>query len=196
VRVSQSLGPLTNPLPRRGEGVLSGLFSTQIMIRQCAPADFEETYEVINDAAQAYKGVIPEDCWKELYMPREELQHEIEGGVVFWGCEERGRLMGVMGLQPVQDVTLIRHAYVRTAVQNRGIGGKLLSFLRTQTTRPLLVGTWADAVWAVHFYQRHGFRLVSPKEKNRLLKKYWSIPPRQIQTSVVLADGKWFAKHS
>lgn len=172
------------------------LFSKSIMIRPCAPADFEKIYEVINDAAQAYKGVIPEDRWKEPYMPREELYHEIQEGVVFWGCEEHGRLMGVMGLQPVQDVTLIRHAYVRTSVQNRGIGGKLLSFLRTSTNRPLLVGTWADAVWAVHFYQKHGFRLVSPEEKNRLLKKYWSIPPRQIQTSVVLADEKWFATHS
>ena len=129
-------------------------------------------------------------------MPREELRHEIQGGVVFWGCEEQGRLMGVMGLQPVQDVTLIRHAYVRTAVQKRGIGGRLLSFLRTQTTRPLLVGTWVDAVWAVHFYERRGFRLVSPEEKNRLLKKYWSIPERQIETSVVLADEKWFATRS
>jgi N-acetylglutamate synthase-like GNAT family acetyltransferase len=172
------------------------ILSKSIMIRQCAPADFEETYEVINDAAQAYKGVIPEDRWREPYMPREELRHEIQEGVVFWGCEEQGQLMGVMGLQPVQDVTLIRHAYVRTSVQSRGIGRKLLSFLKTQTNRPLLVGTWADAVWAVQFYQKHGFRLVSPEEKNRLLKKYWSIPPRQIQTSAVLADGKWFAGHS
>ena len=129
-------------------------------------------------------------------MPREELRHEIQGGVVFWGCKEHGRLRGVMGLQPVQDVTLIRHAYVRTSVQNRGVGGELLSFLKTRTTRPLLVGTWTDAVWAVRFYEKHGFRLVTPEEKDRLLKKYWSIPPRQIRTSVVLADGKWFANHS
>jgi GNAT superfamily N-acetyltransferase len=166
------------------------------MIRQCTPADFEEIYEIVNDAAQAYRGIIPQDRWKEPYMPGEELRHEIQEGVVFWGHEEHGRLMGVMGLQPIQEVTLIRYAYVRTAVQNQGFGGKLLSFLRTQTNRPLLVGTWADAVWAVRFYQKHDFRLVSPEEKNRLLKKYWSIPDRQVQTSVVLADGKWFAPRS
>jgi len=170
-------------------------FSNGIEIRQCAAADFEEAYEIINDAAQAYKGIIPEDRWKEPYMPRQELRHEIQEGVVFWGCEEHGRLLGVMGLQPVQEVSLIRHAYVRTSLQDRGIGGKLLSFLRTQASRPLLVGTWADAIWAVRFYQKHGFRLVFPKEKNRLLKKYWSIPSRQVQTSVVLADPKWFANH-
>jgi len=129
-------------------------------------------------------------------MSREELRHEIQEGVVFWGYAEKGQLLGVTGLQPVQDVTLIRHAYVRTAVRNQGIGGNLLSFLRTQTNRPLLVGTWADAGWALRFYEKHGFRLVSPEEKNRLLKKYWSIPERQIETSVVLADEKWFATRS
>ncbi len=175
-----------------GKGGFSELFFKNIMIRQCAPADFEEIYEIVNDAAQAYKGIIPPDRWREPYMPREELRHEIREGVVFWGYEAQGQLWGVMGLQPVQDVTLIRHAYIRTAFRNRGIGGKLLSFLKTQTGRSLLVGTWADAVWAVRFYEKHGFRLVSPEEKNRLLKKYWSIPERQIQTSAVLADEKWF----
>jgi len=163
------------------------------VIRQCDTADFEALYEIVNDAAEAYKGAIPSDCWKEPYMTREELRHEIREGVALWGYEEQGRLWGVMGLQPVQEVTLIRHAYIRTAVRNRGIGGKLLSFLKTRTDRSLLVGTWADAVWAIRFYEKHGFRLVSWEEKNRLLKKYWSISERQVQTSVVLADEKWFA---
>jgi len=120
----------------------------------------------------------------------------MDEGVVFWGYEEDGELVGVMGIQHVQDVTLIRHAYVRPAKQNQGIGGKLLSFLHQQTTRPILIGTWADAVWAICFYEKHGFRLVSPEEKGRLLRKYWSIPERQIETSVVLADQKWFEGRS
>ena len=162
------------------------------MIRTCDPREFEGIYEIINDAAQAYRGVIPADRWKDPYMDREELRHEIHEGVVFWGYEEEGRLLGVMGLQQVQDVTLIRHSYVRTARRNQGIGGKLLSHLKAQTDLPLLVGTWAAIVWAIRFYEKHGFRLVSPEEKNRLLKKYWSIPDRQVETSVVLADPKWF----
>jgi GNAT superfamily N-acetyltransferase len=129
-------------------------------------------------------------------MPREELHHEMEKGVVFWGYKEKDQLLGVMGIQPVQDVTLIRHSYVRTDRRNQGIGGKLLSHLKAQTDRPLLVGTWAAAVWAIRFYEKHGFRLVSPQEKNWLLKKYWSIPDRQVETSVVLADPKWSSKHS
>jgi N-acetylglutamate synthase-like GNAT family acetyltransferase len=163
------------------------------MIRNCDPKEFEAIYEIINDAARAYRGVIPADRWQEPYMPREELRHEIQERVVFWGYEEEGRLLGVMGLQQVQDVTLIRHSYVRTARRNQGIGGKLLSHLKAQTDRPLLVGTWAAVGWAIRFYEKHGFRLVSSEEKNRLLKKYWSIPDRQVETSVVLADAKWFA---
>ena len=112
-----------------------------------------------------------------------------ERGVAFWGYEDGGVLAGVMGLQDVTDVTLIRHAYVRTASRNLGIGGTLLSHLCTITTRPVLIGTWADAVWAIRFYEKHGFRVVDPHEKNRLLKKYWDIPDRQIETSVVLADA-------
>jgi N-acetylglutamate synthase-like GNAT family acetyltransferase len=163
------------------------------MIRQCDNSEFRIIYEIINDAAQAYKGVIPTDCWKEPYMSKDELRREIDEGVTFWGYyEEDGELVGVTGIQHVQDVTLIRHAYVRTAKRKRGIGGKLLSHLRKQTTRPILIGTWADAVWAIRFYEKHGFRLVSPQEKDRLLRKYWSVPERQIQTSVVLADQKWF----
>ncbi|MCL6479309.1 MAG: GNAT family N-acetyltransferase [Peptococcaceae bacterium] len=160
------------------------------MIRQCDSKDFDAVYSIINDAAEAYKGIIPADRWKEPYMSKEELQHEMDEGVVFWGYEADGELVGVMGIQHVLDVTLIRHAYVRTVKRNQGIGGKLLSFLRGETTRPVLIGTWADAVWAIHFYEKHGFQLVSPEEKNRLLKKYWSVPERQIETSVVLAEQK------
>ena len=162
------------------------------MIRQCDNSEVELIYSIINDAAEAYKGVIPGDRWEEPYMSKDELQHEIDQGVVFWGYEQDGQLVGVMGIQHLQDVTLIRHAYVRTAKQNQGMGGKLLSSLRQQATRPLLVGTWADALWAIRFYEDHGFRLVSWEEKERLLRKYWSIPERQVETSVVLADQKWF----
>ena len=160
------------------------------MIRQCNHKDFEAVYTIINDAAEAYKGVIPEDRLNVPYMTKEELQHEIDDGVVFWGYEEGGALVGVMGIQDVKDVTLIRHSYVRTANQGEGIGGKLLSKLREKSGRPVLMGTWANAVWAIRFYEKHGFRLVSPEEKDRLLKTYWSIPERQIETSVVLADQK------
>lgn len=161
------------------------------MIRICAPQDFDQIYAIINDGAQAYRGVIPADRWTEPYMSRDKLRHEIEDGVAFWGHEDDGALAGVMGLQDVKDVTLIRHAYVRTASRNQGIGGLLLSHLRTITSRPVLIGTWADAIWAIRFYEKHGFRLLDPEEKNRLLKIYWHIPDRQVETSVVLADAKW-----
>jgi GNAT superfamily N-acetyltransferase len=165
-----------------------------MMIRKCDDTDFETIYEIINDGAEAYKGVIPPDRLKEPYMDREELRHEIDAGVEFWGYEEAGELLGVMGIQHVLDVTLIRHSYVRTARQNKGIGGKLLLHLRTMTSRPILIGTWADASWAIRFYEKHGFRVVTVEEKNRLLKKYWSIPDRQIETSVVLAEENWSAE--
>ena len=161
------------------------------MIRKCDDRDFNTIYEIINEAAEVYKGIIPADRWKEPYMPRDELRHEIDADVQFWGYEEEGELLGVMGIQDVLDVTLIRHAYVRTAEQNKGVGGKLLSHFRTLTSRPILLGTWADATWAIRFYEKHGFRLVTPKEKDRLLKKYWSIPERQIETSVVLVEESW-----
>jgi len=161
------------------------------MIRRCDDRDFEMIWAIIDDGAQAYKGIIPSDRWTEPYMSAEKLQHEIDDGVVFWGYEETGTLVGVMGLQQVQDVTLIRHAYVRTSSQKRGIGAHLLSHLRELTNDPMLIGTWADAVWAIRFYERHGFERVGSQEKNRLLKKYWTIPERQIETSVVLADPKW-----
>lgn len=165
---------------------------TDLLIRRCDDGEFETMYVIINDAAEAYRGIIPADRWQEPYMSKDELRHEINEGVVFWGYEENSELLGVMGIQDVQDVTLMRHAYVRVERRNQGIGGKLLSVLRTQTARPVLIGTWAAAVWAVGFYEKHGFRLVSPAEKNRLLKKYWSIPERQVETSVVLADRRWF----
>ena len=161
------------------------------MIRTCENTDFETIYEIINDGAEAYKGVIPADRLKEPYMDRDELGHEMDAGVEFWGYEEAGELLGVMGIQHVLDVTLIRHAYVRTDRQKKGIGGKLLQHLRTMTSRPILIGTWADASWAIRFYEKHSFRVVTVEEKNRLLKKYWSIPERQIETSVVLAEEDW-----
>lgn len=162
------------------------------VLRRCTASNFEAIYEIINDAAVAYRGVIPADRWKVPYMPEEELRHEIESGVRFWGCEADGKLLGVMGAQDVGDVTLIRHAYVRTAARNRGIGSSLLSHLRAQTDRSILIGTWAAATWAIRFYEKHGFRLITGEEKNRLLRKYWSVPARQIEASVVLADAKWF----
>ena len=161
------------------------------MIRRCDHREFELIHGIINDGAQAYKGVIPADCWSEPYMSREELQHEMDNDVVFWGYEETGTLLGVMGIQPVQDVTLIRHAYVRSGIQKRGIGTQLLTHLLDLAETPVLIGTWADAVWAIRFYEKHGFRLVSPQEKDQILPRYWTIPKRQIETSVVLADSKY-----
>jgi GNAT superfamily N-acetyltransferase len=162
------------------------------MIRPCHDRDFEAIHAVINDAAKKYEGIIPPDRWKTPYMSADELRHEIDDGVIFWGFEEGGHLVGVMGIQHVKDVTLIRHAYVRSDRQNLGIGQKLLSVLRCRTHLPLLIGTWADADWAIRFYEKHGFKRVSLEEKDRLLKKYWSVPDRQIEASVVLADSHWF----
>jgi GNAT superfamily N-acetyltransferase len=166
------------------------------MISKCNSADFDDMFRIINDAAQVYKGAIPADCWHDPYMSRGYLEKEISRGVVFFGCSESGALAGVMGIQDVQDVTLIRHAYVLTAFQRKGIGGKLLSFLVQKTSRPVLMGTWKAAVWAVSFYQKHGFTLVGEETKNMLLRKYWTIPDRQIETSVVLADEKWMESRS
>jgi GNAT superfamily N-acetyltransferase len=161
------------------------------MIRRCHDRDFEQIWAIINDGAQAYKGIIPADRWTDPYMSREKLQHEIDDGVVFWGYDDSEALAGVMGIQDVQDVTLIRHAYVRTASQKRGIGGRLLSHLLGLSHRPVLIGTWATAVWAIRFYEANGFQMVAPAEKDRVLRKYWKIPDRQIETSVVLADAQW-----
>ena len=163
------------------------------MIRVCIDDDFEAIFQIINDAAEAYRGIIPVDRWHEPYMPREELRAEVSAGVAFLGYEKDGELAGVMGTQDVQDVTLIRHAYVRTSQRGQGIGGELLGRIMDQATKPILIGTWADAVWAVRFYENHGFKVVSTQEKETLLRKYWNVPDRQIETSVVLADQKWFA---
>ena len=158
------------------------------MIRLCRSDEFDTLYEIINDAAVAYRGVIPADRFKEPYMPADELRHEMADGVIFWGEETDGRLVGVMGIQDIGDVTLIRHAYVRSECRNQGVGTRLLAHVRTLTARPILIGTWADAHWAVRFYEKHGFRRVTPAEKDRLLRKYWKIPARQVETSVVLAE--------
>jgi len=161
------------------------------MIRRCEDRDFDVIYEIINDGARAYQNVIPSDRWTEPYMPREHLRSEMNDGVIFWGFEDSGTLVGVMGVQPIQDVTLIRHAYVRTDRQGQGVGAKLLAHLRASATTPVLIGTWADASWAIRFYQRHGFTVVSHDEKEQLLRRYWKIPERQIETSVVLANSRW-----
>ena len=163
------------------------------MIRRCDNGDVAAIGMIINAAAAAYKGVIPADRWTEPYMPEAELRHEIGAGVGFWGYLEDGRLRGVMGIQEVQDVTLIRHAYVAPAHQRRGIGGALLNRVGGETLAPILIGTWADADWAVRFYENHGFRLVPAEATRKLLQRYWSVPDRQIETSVVLADPAWFA---
>jgi N-acetylglutamate synthase-like GNAT family acetyltransferase len=161
------------------------------VIRRCTDSDFAAILTIVNDAAQAYRGHIPADRWHEPYMPEAELRHEIAAGVTFWAWEQDGEVRGVMGLQDVRDVTLIRHAYVATAARREGIGGKLLGFLLERASRPVLIGTWAAATWAIRFYEKHGFRVVSPDEKERLLRKYWRIPDRQIETSVVLAGPTW-----
>jgi len=156
------------------------------MIRPCTDSDVPDIFAIVNDAAEAYRGVIPADRWQEPYMPLDELKQEMAQGVKFWGFEEGNQLAGVMGMQPVKDITLIRHAYVRTRMRNRGIGGELLAHLLNQINGRILVGTWKAAGWAVKFYQKRGFQLVSEAEKDRLLKTYWKIPGRQIETSVVL----------
>jgi len=161
------------------------------MIRRCTDADTTELHEIINDAAQAYKGVIPADRWHEPYMSLAALQDEIDAGVEFWGDESDGELLGAMGIQDRGEVDLIRHAYVRTRARRQGVGTGLLAHLMQMTRKPLLIGTWADARWAVRFYEQNGFRLLSREETGRLLRLYWSIPARQIETSVVLASPHW-----
>ena len=157
-------------------------------IRACVDEDFPAILAIINAAAEAYRGVIPPDRWHDPYMSGDELRAELAAGVAFSGYEADGGLCGVMGFQPVRDVDLIRHAYVLPDYQRRGIGGALLGHLRRERTRRMLIGTWAAATWAIDFYQRHGFVLVEPASKAMLLKTYWTIPERQIETSVVLAS--------
>ena len=159
-------------------------------IRPLSDTELAIALTIINDAAIAYKGAIPADRWHDPYMDRAYLDAEIAAGVTFFACEDDNGIIGVMGIQDVADVTLIRHAYVRTTAQRGGIGSALLGHMRSLATRPLLIGTWAAATWAVSFYRRNGFALVSPAEKDRLLQTYWSIPPRQVETSVVLGDER------
>jgi len=157
-------------------------------IRECLDHDFSAILAIVNAAAEAYRGVIPPDCWHDPYMSGDELRAELAAGVAFSGYEADGGLRGVMGLQTVRDVDLIRHAYVLPDGQRRGIGGALLQQVRRQSTQRMLVGTWTAATWAIDFYQRHGFVLLAPAAKAKLLKTYWTIPMRQIETSVVLAS--------
>ena len=156
-------------------------------IRRSRAADVRSIFTLINAAAQAYRGVIPADRWHEPYMPEEELASEIAHGVEFWVAEDERRLAGVMGIQDKGEVALIRHAYIAPAAQRKGVGTRLLRHLENLVDKPILIGTWAAATWAIDFYRRNGFGVVSHEEKERLLRRYWSIPERQIETSVVLA---------
>ena len=161
------------------------------MIRRSAEADHGLILAIVNDAAQAYRGVIPADRWHDPYMPAAELEREIAAGVVFWVAEEDGHLLGVMGIQDKGDVALVRHAYVASNLQKKGVGTTLLRHVEGLTSKPILIGTWASASWAIDFYRRNGYTVVSNQVKDRLLQTYWSIPARQIETSVVLADRRW-----
>jgi GNAT superfamily N-acetyltransferase len=161
------------------------------MVLKCEQSDFQDILDIINDGASAYKGVIPADRWHDPYMPEEELKIQIDEGVGFWKNLDNGVITGVMGIQDRQGVTLIRHAYVRTTERNKGIGSKLITHLCTIAPTPILVGTWKDASWAIRFYEKHGFRLLEKNETVAVLKKYWNISHRQIETSVVLASADW-----
>jgi GNAT superfamily N-acetyltransferase len=158
-------------------------------IRPCRADERDEIFAIVNEAAEAYRDVIPADRWHEPYMPVDELDAEIAAGVEFWGYEDDGALLGVMGIQPVRDVNLIRHAYVVPERQGAGIGGALVEHILGVATRPMLVGTWAAAEWAIRFYERHGFEYVGKERTAELLREYWDIPERQIETSVVLAQS-------
>jgi len=154
------------------------------MIRRCQPDDIDKIYFIINEAAKAYQSKIPADCYHQPYMPMDELKREFER-ITFYGWEEDGKLVGIMGIEPTGDVTLIRHTYVLPRWQRQGIASRLLNYLKSLvTTSRLLAGTWADAQWAISFYEKHGFKLLPNKDE--LLKTYWNIPSRQIETSVVL----------
>ncbi len=161
------------------------------ILRPCRADETEAMSGIINDAAAAYRGVIPADRWHEPYMPVHELAAEIADGVTFWGAETDGTLVGVMGLQDRGDVALIRHAYVRTATRRSGIGAALLRHVEALTPKPILIGTWAAADWAIRFYVKHGYRQVGAEEKNALLARYWRVPARQVETSVVLASASY-----
>ena len=164
-----------------------------MLIRKSVKADFAAMLGIINDAARAYHGVIPADRWHEPYMPAGELKREIIGGVVFWVAEQDGRLSGVIGIQDKGEVALVRHAYVASTTQRSGVGTKLLRHVEGLVDKPILIGTWAAASWAIDFYRRNGFTIVPTDHKDHLLRKYWSIPARQIETSIVLANERWVA---
>jgi len=164
------------------------------MIRKCTADDLSRILTIINRAAEAYREVIPGDCWHEPYMSQEELKNGLRSGILFSGFETDCKLVGVMGVQRVQDVTLIRHAYVSPDYQRQGIGSLLLTHCMDQTDTPLLVGTWADAAWAITFYQQHGFQLVPEQDHDELLQQYWEVPSRQRAASVVLGDDRWFSQ--
>jgi GNAT superfamily N-acetyltransferase len=160
---------------------------TMNSIRRCGDDDVAAIVAIVNAAATVYRGAIPADCWHEPYMTMAQLRREITDGVSFWGCEREGELVGVMGAQPVRDVDLIRHAYVRPDCQRHGVGAALIEHILRQSARRMLVGTWEAATWAIAFYGRHGFELVAPERRRDVLRAYWTIPERQLETSVVLA---------
>jgi GNAT superfamily N-acetyltransferase len=155
-------------------------------LRGCGPEDTARILEIVNAAAVAYRGVVPAECLHDPYMPAEELRRDMEAGVSFLGCEVDGALMGVMGLQVVREVHLIRHAYVMPGAQGARIGALLIAELKRRSTRRLLVGTWAAAHWAIRFYERHGFGRVPSGQAAQLLSTYWNIPRDQAAMSVVL----------
>jgi GNAT superfamily N-acetyltransferase len=160
-------------------------------IRPSRDEDLAAMLDIVNAAAQAYRGVIPADRWHEPYMPAGELEQEIADGVAFWVEEDQGRLAGIMGIQDKGEVALVRHAYVAPAMQQKGVGTRLLRHVEGLANKPVLIGTWADATWAIDFYRRNGYTVLAQAEKYTLLRKYWTIPQRQIETSVVLADERW-----
>ena len=174
-----------------GSGGTRQAREVMMLIRKSVERDIAAMLAIINDAARAYRGVIPADRWHEPYMPTEELASEMADGVDFWVAEQDGCLSGVMGIQDKGDVALVRHAYVASSTQRSGVGTRLLRHVEGLVDKPILIGTWASASWAIDFYRRNGFTIVSSGEKDRLLRKYWSIPVRQIETSVVLANTRW-----
>jgi GNAT superfamily N-acetyltransferase len=162
-----------------------------VKLRACGEADVAAMCEIVNDAARAYRGIIPADRWHEPYMPLEQLQDEIRAGVRFTGCEDDGRLVCVMGIQDRGEVDLIRHACVRTSARRHGIGARLLAHLESESANPILIGTWAAATWAIRFYEKNGYRRLAREETKRVPRRFWNKPERQIETSVVLANRRW-----
>jgi len=167
-----------------------------MVIRSARPEDVPALTAIVNAAAEAYRGVIPPDCWHEPYMPEDDLRSEIADGVEFWVTEAAGSPVGMMGLQDRGDVALVRHAYVSPQLQRGGVGTSLLRHVEGLAAKPVLIGTWAAATWAIRFYERNGYALVPEHEKTSLLRRYWSVPDRQIATSVVLGDPRWTQSRS